>query len=491
MTKSVTQSHTGASSLGRIILKMVLTLTTGLLLTLVCVSMAWATTFTVTNTDDSAPGSLRAAIAQANAKAGSDQIVFTDGVNGTITLASVLPPITDEAELAINGGGDVTVSGNHEVGVFEVRSSSIEATTKLTLRNLTIADGAGAVTTVGRQGGGINNDGTLEVVNVTFSGNQAESGGGIDNGLFSKLKVTNSTFSGNSAVGGGGIYNRSGPLEVTNNTFSNNSASNSGGGIYHVSTVDMVKVTNSTFSGNSADEGSGIYNNGSPTRVTLSNTILANSPSGGNCLGFPVTDGGYNIDSGTSCGFTAASGSLSNTNPLLDPAGLQDNGGRTQTIALQPDSPAVDLVGQGACPPPTTDQRGIERPQGAACDSGAFELAQDTTPPTVISTVPKANANEVAPTANVRATFSEDMQPASVKNAFKLFKKGSTTQIAAQVSYDAATDKATLNPNNNLQRDVTYRAVVTTVAKDVAGNRLDQDDSTTGSQQKVWYFTVD
>ena len=552
MTKSVTQSHTGASSLGRIILKMVLTLTTGLLLTLVCVSMAWATTFTVTNTDDSGPGSLRAAIEAANANAGDDEIVFADGVSGTITLASVLPPITDEAELAINGGGDVTVSGNHEVGVFEVRSSSIEATTKLTLRNLTIADGAGAVTTVGRQGGGINNDGTLEVVNVTFSGNQAESGGGIDNGLFSKLKVTNSTFSGNSAgdgggggiyngsiydftvtnstfsnnsasfggggiynsgggtsdapttatvtnstfsgnsaVGGGGIYNRSGPLEVTNNTFSNNSASNSGGGIYHVSTVDMVKVTNSTFSGNSADEGSGIYNNGSPTRVTLSNTILANSPSGGNCLGFPVTDGGYNIDSGTSCGFTAASGSLSNTNPLLDPAGLQDNGGRTQTIALQPDSPAVDLVGQGACPPPTTDQRGIERPQGAACDSGAFELAQDTTPPTVITTVPKANANEVAPTANVRATFSEDMQPASVKNAFKLFKKGSTTQIAAQVSYDAATDKATLNPNNNLQRDVTYRAVVTTVAKDVAGNRLDQDDSTTGSQQKVWYFTVD
>ncbi len=83
------------------------------------------------------------------------------------------------------------------------------------------------------------------------------------------------------------------------------------------------------------------------------------------------------------------------------------------------------------------------------------------------------------------------MRPASVKNAFKLFKKGSTNQIAAQVSYDAETDTATLNPDNNLRRDVTYKAVVTTVAKDVAGNRLDQDDSRGGLQQKVWFFEID
>src|SRR5215208_466288 len=201
-------------------------LTMLLVLTFVCASAAWATTFTVTNTNDSGAGSLRAAIEQANANAGSDQIVFADGVSGTITLASSLPTITGEAELAINGGGDVTVSGNHEVGIFEVRSNSVEAMTKLTLRNLTIADGAG---------GGINNHGTLEVVNVTFSGNQAESGGGgIFNGLFSKLKVTNSTFSGNSAETGGGISNGSiYDFTVTNSTFSNNSASFGGGGIYN------------------------------------------------------------------------------------------------------------------------------------------------------------------------------------------------------------------------------------------------------------------
>jgi hypothetical protein len=98
---------------------------------------------------------------------------------------------------------------------------------------------------------------------------------------------------------------------------------------------------------------------------------------------------------------------------------------------------------------------------------------------------------EVGSAANIRATFSEEMQEASVLNAFKLFMKGSTNQIDAQVSYDAATDTATLDPNNNLKRGATYKAVVTTVAKDVAGNRLDQDDTTAGLQKKVWFFEID
>jgi hypothetical protein len=114
----------------------------------------------------------------------------------------------------------------------------------------------------------------------------------------------------------------------------------------------------------------------------------------------------------------------------------------------------------------------------------------DTQAPKVVSTFPR-NGGEVGPAANIRATFSEDMQEASVLNAFKLFKKGSTNQIAATVSYDAATDIATLNPTNNLRRGVTYKAVVTTVAKDEAANRLDQDDSTPGLQQKKWFFKID
>ena len=116
----------------------------------------------------------------------------------------------------------------------------------------------------------------------------------------------------------------------------------------------------------------------------------------------------------------------------------------------------------------------------------------DTTPPWVISNVPKANADEVVPTANVRATFSEKMRPSSITGqSFKLFKKGTTTQIAAQVSYNADTETAKLDPINNLRRGVAYKAVVTTWAKDLAGNRLDQVSSTSGLQQKRWFFRVD
>jgi hypothetical protein len=74
---------------------------------------------------------------------------------------------------------------------------------------------------------------------------------------------------------------------------------------------------------------------------------------------------------------------------------------------------------------------------------------------------------------------------------FKLFKKSSTTKIAAaEPSYDAATRTATLDPSDPLKSGVTYKAVVTTGAKDTLGNRLDQSTTTTGLQQKAWLFTV-
>jgi hypothetical protein len=106
--------------------------------------------------------------------------------------------------------------------------------------------------------------------------------------------------------------------------------------------------------------------------------------------------------------------------------------------------------------------------------------------------VPKANATEVAPTANVRATFSEEMDSDTINGtAFKLYEKGSTNQIAAQVSYNADTDTSKLDPIDNLRRGVAYKAVVSTWAKDGAGNRLDQDSSTSGLQQERWFFRVD
>jgi N-acetylglucosamine-6-sulfatase len=109
----------------------------------------------------------------------------------------------------------------------------------------------------------------------------------------------------------------------------------------------------------------------------------------------------------------------------------------------------------------------------------------------VTSTLPKADATAVAPTTNIKATFSEDMLGSSINGqTFKLFEKGSTTKIAAAISYSASTDTATLDPTNSLRRGITYKAVVTTGAKDVAGNPLDQNPTILGLQQKTWSFTT-
>ena len=68
---------------------------------------------------------------------------------------------------------------------------------------------------------------------------------------------------------------------------------------------------------------------------------------------------------------------------------------------------------------------------------------------------------------------------------FKLFKKGSTTKIHATVSYpdpNSPPYTAKLDPTNSLRSGVTYKAVVSTGAKDLAGNSL--------PQQYRWLFTV-
>jgi hypothetical protein len=134
---------------------------------------------------------------------------------------------------------------------------------------------------------------------------------------------------------------------------------------------------------------------------------------------------------------------------------------------------------------------------GEACRSAEWGTTPpppttDTTRPRVTSTSPAANATGVAPSANVTATFSEAMMSSSINGTtFKLFKKGSTTKLSASVSYDGATKKATLDPTNNLRLGTTYKAVVSTGAKDMAGNQLDQDQTpSNGLQQKAWTFTV-
>jgi Bacterial Ig-like domain len=73
---------------------------------------------------------------------------------------------------------------------------------------------------------------------------------------------------------------------------------------------------------------------------------------------------------------------------------------------------------------------------------------------------------------------------------FKLFKKGTTTKVGAAVGYDASAARASLDPTNPLKSGVTYKAIVTTGAKDLAGNALGQNPTKAGNQPKVWSFTV-
>src|SRR6266702_4328625 len=247
----------------------------------------------------------------------------------------------------------------------------------------------------GRDGGGIaNNGGTVQLSLSTVSANKASQAGGGIVSFFGTVSISQTTIAGNTASGknsegGGGIANGDGTLTVDKSTISGNST-NSGTGGSAIFNILTTSVSNSTISGNTspqtsgsvlnsdtmtlsyvtiASNSAGIVNSGS---VTATGTIIADSTQGPNCFGNRFQEpSGFNLDSGTSCRLSQAT-DLTSTDPLLAP--LASNGGPTQTQALEPGSPAIDHGGTSAngCPP--TDQRGITRPQGPACDIGAFEF---------------------------------------------------------------------------------------------------------------------
>jgi hypothetical protein len=288
---------------------------------------------------------------------------------GTFTVTDTL--ITENRSTSGIGGGitnygtlvvtNSTLSNNSAAG-NAYGGGGIDNATMLTMDNSTVTGN----TATGDYGGGISTGGTAVITDSTISGNTAANGGGVFDHDGS-LTITGSLLSGNSANYGGGLYNGS-TSSVMNSTLSGNSGSVEGGGI-STNTGTSTMVTNSTLAGNSAGiGGDGIANGGT---VTLGAAILADGSAGGDCTGVTgnLTDLGYNQGQDSSCGFIAST-DLANTPAGLDSAGLQNNGGPTQTIALEPGSPAIDhVIGASLCP--TTDQRGD--PRSVPCDIGAYD----------------------------------------------------------------------------------------------------------------------
>ena len=250
---------------------------------------------------------------------------------------------------------DSTLSGNSasatDINYPEYAyGGAIYAYGKATVSRSTLSDNTTTAFGGGGGGGGIYGDGTLNVIRSTLSDNSAtivagivdgDGGGGIMNG--GTLNVTRSTLTDNSTdVDGGGIDN-GWTMLVADSTLSGNSADSDGGGIFNDGTLT---VTASTLSENGAEsDGAGIDNEfGHRARTTAS--IVANSASGDDCSG-GITDAGYNLDDDGSCGFRACT-DHSGTPAGLDPAGLEDHGGPTQTIALDPGSAAIGGVGDAA-----------------------------------------------------------------------------------------------------------------------------------------------
>ena len=111
----------------------------------------------------------------------------------------------------------------------------------------------------------------------------------------------------------------------------------------------------------------------------------------------------------------------------------------------------------------------------------------DTTAPTVTSTSPADNATGVSATSAVTATFSEDMDPATVNATTMQLRDPANNLVGASVAYDSGTRTARLTPSAPLAANMTYRATVkggTTdpTVKDIAGNRLAAD--------VTWMFTT-
>src|SRR6266705_625 len=171
----------------------------GICLALICAvaTSVHADIITVTNTNDSGPGSLRQALADAN---DGDTINFA--VTGTIVLTTGELMVNDSITISGPGAANLAVNANAMSRVFHIGSGRT-----VTISGLTITNGNATAD----YGGGIYNDhSSLTVAACRITANSADFGGGIyTNGGVGNAALTlnNCTVSSNLAEEGGGIYN--------------------------------------------------------------------------------------------------------------------------------------------------------------------------------------------------------------------------------------------------------------------------------------------
>jgi hypothetical protein len=396
----------------------------------------------------------------------------------------------------INDGGtlnvfDSTVSGNKSTGGG---GGGIHLLGSGTIRSCVISGN-----TAGNDGGGLYWDtdpgDTLTITNSTISGNTADEGGGAlyANGTGGALTIRDTTISGNLAGdSAGGLYlSHTGSTLIERSTISGNAAANGDGGGINVDTGTLT-IRNSTISGNTAQgqgrDGGGVYINATATVVIENTTIVLNTTTdqGGGVFENATTNpvlrntlianntgttnpdvsgqfdaGGSLIRTPGAAVINAGGGpNLTGVAPLLGP--LADNGGPTQTHALQPGSPAIG-AGVNALVPTglggtTTDQRGtgFVRIAGTV-DIGAFEVQ----PPVPLIATGSADGKAVLFTPSDTGTYPNT--PAATITPFGSI--GANLRVAAgDVNGDGFVDTiAVTGPGNPIRVGVISGADNTTV----------------------------
>jgi hypothetical protein len=335
-----------------------------------------------------------------------DVAAGTYSENDTINV-----PAGDTLTLQGAAGDSPTVNGGASGSVFTVTSGNV------TIDDFNVINGAATT------GGGIDNQGTITLSNDTFSGDTATAaGGGIDNEAGGSATLSNDTlFSDSGGTDGGGIDNQ-GTITLSNDTFSGDTATTGGGGI----------------------------DNEAGGSATLANSIVNNSP----CQG-SVGDGGYNVESDSTC----ASGSTDVTNSsVIDLAtSLAANGtSGPETLAIGRSSSAFEEVPAANCTI-SSDERGDLRPGviGSNCDAGAFEDQIATATLALTGTpTPGSNTYGVAltvPSGALAPSETVTVQDSSSQSCSASLTEITTTQYsgACTIIGEAAGETITATYNAN------------------------------------------